>query len=362
MPLVVLDMNDRRPVWAMPAWVPERISDALPEGWELRVMEEITDGSGDGAGRVAPAVLEAVAEADAYLGYGIAAELLRTGRRLRWVHSGAAGVGSSLTPEMLASPVIFTNSAGIHAEPIAESVLAMILFFGRGFDFAVRNQARGVWDTAPFYVAGAPLRELADTTVGLVGFGGLGREIARRIASLGGRVIAVKRRPPRDGEANLEAVAGGGALGDRIELLHGAGGLEAVLRESDVVVVCAPETAETRGLLDAQALARMKDGALLVNVGRGKVVDEAALVAELEAGRLRGAGLDVFAKEPLAPGHPLWGLPNVLITPHVSGVTRRFWDRETELILNNLACFAAGADPREEGSGWRNVVDKRAGY
>ncbi len=362
MPIVVLDMNDRRPVWAMPSWVPERIREALPERWELRIMVEVTDGSGDGAGRVAPAVLDAVADADVYLGYGIAAELLRAGRRLRWVHSGAAGVGSSLSPEMLASPVVFTNSAGIHAQPIAESVLGMILFFGRGFDFAVANQAKGAWSTEPFYVAGAPLRELADTTVGLVGFGGLGREIARRVASLGARVIAVKRTAPGEGEANLGTVVGGGTLGDRIELLHGPGGLEVVLRESDVVVVCAPETSETRGLLGAAALAHLKDGALLVNVGRGKVVDEAALVAELQAGRLRGAALDVFANEPLAPGHPLWGLPNVLITPHVSGVSRSFWGRETELILHNLACLAAGADPWAADGGWRNVVDKRAGY
>jgi len=362
MPIVVLDMNDRRPVWAMPIWVPERIREALPEGWELRVVEDATDGSGDGAGRVAPVVLDAVAGADVYLGYGIAAELLRAGRRLRWVHSGAAGVGSSLTSEMLASPVVFTNSAGVHSVPISESVLGMILFFGRGFDFAVANQAKGIWSTEPFYISSAPLRELCDTTVGLVGFGGLGQEIARRVASLGGRVIAVKRTPPREGEADLETVTGSGTLGDRIELLHGPGGLDAVLRESDVVVLCAPETAETRGLLDAGALARLKDGALLVNVGRGRLVDEAALVSELQAGRLRGAGLDVFAKEPLAPGHALWGLPNVLITPHVSAVSRRFWERETDLILHDFACLAAGADPHAEGSAWRNVVDKRAGY
>ena len=373
MPRVVLDLNDRRPVWAMPAWVPERIREALPAGWELAAMEEVTDGSGDGAGRVAPAVLEAVADAEIYLGYGIAAELLRAGPALRWVHSGAAGVGSSLTPEMLASPVVFTNSAGIHAEPMAETVLGMILFFGRGLDFAVANQEKGVWSTDPFYVAGAPLRELQDSTVGLVGFGGIGREIARRVASLGGHVVAAKRTPPRDGEADLEAVAGGGRLGTRIRLLHGPDGLDAVLRESDVVVLCAPETRDTRGLLDAAALSRMKGGALLINVGRGKLVDEAALVAELKAGRLRGAGLDVFAKEPLAPGHPLWGLPNVLITPHVSAVSRGFWRRETELVLHNLACCLAGVEPtpppaRPAPGGathpgaWRNVVDKQAGY
>jgi len=359
---VVLDMNDRRPVWAMPSWVPERLRDALPAGWELVEASDVTDGSGDGAARVAAGVLEAVAGAEIYLGYGIAAELLRAGRALRWVHSGAAGVGSSLTPEMLASPVVFTNSAGIHAEPMSETVLGMILYFARGFDFAMASKARREWSTEHFYVEGSPLREMGSTTVGLVGFGGVGREIARRVAGLGGRVIAVKRTPAHAGEADLPTVTGGGTLGDRIEILHGSSGLDAVLRESDVVVLCAPETAETRGLLDAAALARMKDGALLVNVGRGKLVDEAALVAELQAGRLRGAGLDVFAKEPLAADHPLWTLPNVLITPHVSAVTGGFWERETALILHNLACHVAGEDAHTADTPWRNVVDKRAGY
>ncbi|HKJ01696.1 MAG TPA: D-2-hydroxyacid dehydrogenase [Longimicrobiales bacterium] len=355
MPRAVLDLNDRRPIWTMPDWMPQRVREALPEGWDLHVVTEMSDGSGDGAGRVAPAVLAAVADAEIYMGYGIAAELLRAAPRLAWVHSGAAGVGSSLTPEMLASPVLFTNSAGIHAEPMAETVLGMVLFFGRGFDLAMANKARGVWSTDPYYVAGAPLRELPDTTVGLVGFGGIGREIARRVAGLGARVIAVKRRPPEDGEADLAPVRGGGGLGDAIELVHGPGGLERVLVESDVVVLCAPETSETRGLLDASRLARLKDGALLVNVGRGKLVDEAALVAELASGRLRGAGLDVFAKEPLAPGHPLWAMPNVLITPHVSAVTRGFWRREADLITENIRRYLAGER-------LVNLVDKVAGY
>jgi len=355
MPRAVLDMNDRRPVWAMPAWVPERIRDALPPEWELVVIEDATDGSGDGAGRVAPSVLAAVAEAEIYFGYGIAPELLRAGPGLRWVHSGAAGVGSSLTPEMVARDVVFTNSAGVHAPPMAETVLAMILHYGRGLDHAVAAKARGVWDKEPFYGEDAQLREMGDTTVGLVGFGGIGREIARRVASLGSRVIAVKRSPPRGDEGHLAPVRGGGRLADLVEVLHGAAGLDAVLREADVVVLCAPETDETRGIVDAGALARMKDGALLVNVGRGKLVDEEALVAELRTGRLRGAALDVFAHEPLAEGHPLWGLPNVLITPHVSAVTRSFWSREVALIVGNLEqWFTGGA--------LDNVVDKRAGY
>jgi phosphoglycerate dehydrogenase-like enzyme len=358
MPRAILDMMDRRPIWAMPEWVPERIRDALPAGWELVVMDDETDGSGDGAARVSPRVLSAVRDAEIYLGYGIAAEILEEGRSLAWVHSGAAGVGGSLTPTMLASSVIFTNSAGVHAPPMAETVLAMLLHFGRGLDFASEGQRGRTWDTEPYYVAGSPLSELSASTVGIIGFGGIGREVARRVASLGARVIAHKRRPAQPGEANLVPLAGGGELGSRIELVSGSSGLDAVYRESDAIVVAAPDTPETRGMIDATALDRMKPGCVLINVARGRLVDEEALVRALRGGRLRGAGLDVFTKEPLPSDSPLWGLPNVVLTPHVSAVTRGFWQRETDLILGNLQRFVRGA-PLDE---WANVVDKRAGY
>lgn len=364
---VVLDMNDRRPIWAMPPWVPERIREALPEGWTLAVVSAETDGAGDGAGRVAPEALDAVEDARAYLGYGIAPEILRRGRRLVWVHSGAAGVGSSLTPEMKASPVIFTNSAGVHAPPMAETVLGMILFFGRGLDLALANQREGRWSTEPFYREGAPMGELSGATVGILGFGGIGREVGRRVAALGASVLAWKRRPgDREALAPLLTPVGGGeSMVDRFEIRaasEGPGALEEVLERSDVVVVTLPDTPGTRGLLDAAALARLKDGALLINVARGKLVDPDALTAELASGRLRGAGLDVFAREPLPPDDPLWRLPNVLITPHVSAVTTRFWERETELILHNLRCLIRGAPPPPAGECWVNVVDKTAGY
>jgi len=340
----------------MPDWVPTRVREALPDGWELSVMEEETDGSGDGAARVSKPVLEAVRDAEVYFGYGIPAELLRVAPDLGWVHSGAAGVRSSLTPEMLASPVLFTNSAGVHAVPMSETVLAMILFFVRGLDLAVAAQHRGRWDKRPFYGADSPLREVADTTVGIVGFGGIGREVARRVLALGGRVLALKRTPPRPGEADLEPIGGGdGTPTDRIDVLHGSQGLGRLLRESDVVVLAAPETAGTRDLLDASALASLRPGSVVVNVARGRLLDETALVAELRTGRLRGAGLDVFAREPLPPDSPLWSLPNVLITPHVSAVTGGFWRRECDLICENVRRYVAGLP-------LLNLVDKRAGY
>lgn len=358
MPRAVLDMADRRPMWAMPDWVPARLREHLPAGWELVLPEGETSGAGDGATHATPEVLEAVRNAEIYLGYGIHESLLEGGPGLEWVHSGAAGVGKSLSPGMLASPVVFTNSAGVHAAPIAETVLAMILHFSRGLDFAVEGQRRGEWWKEPYYAADAPLFELADAVIGIVGFGGIGREVARRVAALGARVVALKRKVPSRHDADLEPVGGGASLADRIEVLHGPAGLERLLGESDVVVVTAPETPETVGLIDAAALAMLRPGALLVNVARGRLVEEAPLLEALSTGRLRGAGLDVFWEEPLAPDHPLWDLPNVVLTPHVSGVTRGFWRRETDLIVRNLERYLAGV-PTEE---WENVVDKRAGY
>jgi phosphoglycerate dehydrogenase-like enzyme len=358
MPLAILDMMDRRPIWAMPQWVPDRIREALPAGWDLLVVDEETDGSGDGAARVSATVLDAVSEAEVYFGYGIPAELLQAGPRLDWVHSGAAGVGGSLTPTMLASGVVFTNSAGIHAPPMAETVLAMLLHFGRGLDFAVDAQRRAEWSTEPYYVAGAPLSELSSSTIGIIGFGGIGREVARRVASLGARVIASKRNPPGADERELEPLAGGGGLGSQIEIVSGVSGLDELVRRSDAVVVAAPGTPETRGLIDADVLARMKPGAVLINVARGSLVDEEALIEALREGRLRGAGLDVYAREPLPSDSELWTLPNVVLTPHVSAVTQGFWKRETELILRNLSRYVAGAPLTD----WDNVVDKRAGY
>lgn len=326
----------------MPGWVLEEVRAALPEGWVLEAPEVPADGSGDGAGSVPPAVLEAVRTARIYAGFGIPAEVLRAGRSLEWVHSGAAGVGGSLTPEMRRSDVVFTNSAGIHGPPMAETVLAMILHFFRGLDYAVEGKGRGTWWPEPFLVADTPVTELADATVGILGYGGVGREVARRASNLGARVLGLRRHPS-------------GGSDPHAEVLHGRAGLERILGRSDALVVCLPETDETRGLLDRDALARMKEGAVLVNVARGRLVDEDALLQALRSGRLRGAALDVFATEPLPDDHPFWEAPSLLLTPHSSAVSRRFWRRETDLILDNFRRFL-------EGRPLANRVDKNAGY
>lgn len=358
MPRAVLDMMDRRPIWAMPGWVPEEIRSILPVEWELVVIDEATDGSGDGPTPItrpmSPVVLEAAAKADLYFGYGIPEALLEAAPGLRWVHSGAAGVGGSLTPLMLESHVIFTNSARIHAKPMAETVLAMILYFGRGLDLAVANQKKSIWNTEPYYREGAPLIEISELIVGVLGFGGVGYEVSRRVADLGASVLALRRKSSiEDGIFEVDGLAAG-----NIEVLNGDEGLNACLTQSDVLVLAVPDTPETRGMLDRKAFAQMKEGAVLVNVARGKVIDEEALIDALNSGRLRGAALDVFEKEPLREDHEFWSHSNVLITPHVSAVSRGFWRRETDLILHNLHCYLDGSPIKQ----WRNIVDKVAGY
>ena len=341
MATLVIDLMDRRPIWALPDRSRAAILSAVPASWSVRFMETPADGSGDGVQRAPPELLEAVADARVYMGYGIPPEVLTSAPGLEWVHSGAAGVGSSLGPEMLARDVLFTNSAGIHAAPISETALAMMLYFARGLDVAVRAQREGRWGAPQYWAADAPVTELGGATVGVVGYGGIGREVAHKAAALGSRVVAVRR--------------GGGVGGDGGEVVAGTAGLDRVIAQADYLVLAVPETPLTHGMMTRQRLFAMKPGSVLINVARGRLVDEAALLDALDSGPLRGAGLDVFHREPLPPGHPFYAHPKVLMTPHVSATTRRFWERETDLIADNIGRFVRG-EPL------RNLVDKAAGY
>lgn len=334
-------------MYSVPEWAVEEIRAALPDGWELTVVEE--PGSGRGDGGEAPdvsAAIAAVRGAEVYVGFGVPEPVFRAATegpdaRLRWAHSGSAGVGAALHPAMRGSDVTLTNSAGIYAEPMADTVLAMMLHFSRGIDFAVRAQAQRRWDEAPFDAADAPVRELAQCTLGIVGLGGIGRAVARRGVALGMAVVATRRR----GTEGLEGV----------EVVSGKDALDRILPRSDFLVLAVPQTDETRAMIGARELAMLPQGAVLVNVARGGVVDEAALVDALRGGGLRGAGLDVFSREPLPESSALWGLPNVLVLPHVSGASHQFWRRQTDLVIGNLRRYAAG-EPL------LNTVDKQAGY
>jgi phosphoglycerate dehydrogenase-like enzyme len=271
----------------------------------------------------------------------VTAEAVKRARRLKWVHSSAAGVGSLLSPEMIASDVIVTNTRGAHAAAMAEHVIMMVLALARRLPTAVRAQdarrwvQREIYDDVPVYI-------MRGRRMGLVGLGAIGSEVARVAAGIGMRVSAVRK--------HVEA-----PRPDGVDRVYPPEALHTLLGESDVVVLCPPLTRETRGLISAPELRAMKPTALLVNVGRGKLIDEPALIEAMRARTIAGAALDVVAKEPLDPASPLWTLDNVLITPHVSTARHDFWEAVIEL-------FAVNFERYRRGEPLLNVVDKTAGY
>ena len=343
MPLLVVDGNAASRTWTLTRDAEQRIRSEAPANWDIYFVQAQTSSDGDGPRGSSDEVMEAIPKADVYLGFGIPRQLFLAARRLRWVHSAAAGVGNALYPEMREADVVLTNSAGVHAIPIAEYIVASVLYFFRGLDIAVDQQQRSEWNKQRFVGQDSPLREVDGACVLIVGAGGIGSEAARRLTALGARCVGVRRRPTLGAPRGFERVIGFDAIDQE-------------LPNADVIVLAAPLTDETRGLLDARRMRSIQQSAILVNVARGALLDEGELIERLRDGRLRGAALDVFQEEPLASDSPLWQLRSVLVTPHVSPVSPgRFWTRELELFLDNWRRFTRG-EPL------RNVVDKDAGY
>ena len=254
-------------------------------------------------------------------------------KRLRWVHVTSAGVDHLWGGALWRSGVTITNSRGVHATPLAEHVLGWLLMFARNLHVHLEHQRHRRWQREEG-------GQLAGTTVGILGLGAVGRAVARLCKACGARVVGMRRRP--------QPVP-------HVDRVVGPEGLREVLESSDYVVLTLPLVPSTRGILGRRELEWLKPGAVVVNVGRGGLVDEGALVEALREGRLRGAALDTFAAEPLPPDSPLWELPNVLISPHVAGSFHGYMDRVVELFCENLRRYLAG-EPLQ------NVVDREAGY
>lgn len=250
-------------------------------------------------------------------------DLLAAAPRLRWVAFWNAGIDASLTPALLeraAAGLLVTNASGVHGAQMAEHAFALILAHTRGIARAVRAQSTHTWSRAPY--EGDGIEELAGQSLGIVGMGHIGEALAARARAFEMTVRGVRRTHSR---AELDEVLG-----------------------CDHVVVLVPLTEATRGMIGDAELARMKPTARLYNLARGGVVDETALVAALRRGAIAGAGLDVFAREPLPADSPLWDLPNVVLTPHVGGVTPRYYERTAALFAANLARFRRGAPLAEQ--------------
>jgi phosphoglycerate dehydrogenase-like enzyme len=280
-------------------------------------------------------------DTDIFVGYMLRPEQLRLARRLQWFHSVAAGVAQLLYPEFIASGVVVTNASGVHAIPMAEHVIGLILALLRDFPGAMRYQLQHRWAQQEIWDGNARPRELHGQTAVLVGFGAVGRAVAERLRAMGVRVWAVTR----SGKADPSLA----------ERAFPATDLDAALGHADIVVLAAPDTPETRHMIGAPQLALLKPTAILINVARGSLVDEPALVSALQSRAIAAAGLDVASQEPLPPESPLWSLENVLITPHTSGVTERLWEREAELLIDNLERWFSGQP-------LRNRVDLSRGY
>lgn len=338
----VIDLASTRPVWSAPASLTRAVRTAFGREWRVATVRAQASSDGDGAAGSLAAVT-AAAGAEVYIGWGVPRSVVvAAADTLQWAHSAAAGVGASLTRELRATRAKLTNSRGVHAEPIADWVVAAIGFCLRGLHHAVAAQHEGRWAKDVFTDRRVQVREFAGTRVGLVGLGGIGRAVAARCAALGMVVSAVRR-----------SRAGGRPRG--VVWVGGPRRLRTLARRSDVLVVAAPHTTQTRRMIDAAVLSALPRGAFVINVARGELLDDDALLAALDRGHVAGAALDVFDREPLPSEHRFWRHPRVLVSPHVSGVSDRFWSRETELLVENIHRYRAGRR-------LRNLVDPDRGY
>lgn len=245
--------------------------------------------------------------------------------RLKWVHTSAVAVETLCLEDLFARGVLVSNTRGIQSVPIAEHTMAVVLALSKQLPFALENQFQSRWAQNQFMDERLPWL-LRGRTLGLVGVGTIGSEIAKRAQAFDMKVIALRRQPAY------------GVIG-HVEKVYGKDRLDEFLAQTHVLVIAAPLTAETKGLLGAKQFAQLPKGAVVVNVGRAKIIDTDALMDALDSGHLGGAALDVFPHEPLPPEHRLWKTPNVILTPHTSGFRQGHWDEVIDLFGDNIERF-----------------------
>ena len=367
---VLIVLHHRFELWQAPPWLAERLRKDFPahEFVHLDTYEGME---------------QHLANAEVFIGWSLRSEQIAVAKRLRWIHSPAAAVHELLKPEIVQSEVVITNARGIHGPVVAEHVIAQIFALAKRLPSAFRYQQQHKWAQEDLWNERPRPREVAGSTLGLVGLGSIGSEVARRAVALGMRVLAIREHPERKTEGVIlsERAPGArvegplpseesgkghgfsradkpqeekGALAPEVKIV-GPDSLNQVLAQSDFVVLAAPLTAQTRGLINARRLSLMQPGAYLINVSRGPLIDDAALIAALRERRSAGAALDVFADEPLPADSPYWDLPNVLLTPHTAAVTEKLWERHYAQIQENLKRHLSGRP-------LLGVVDKVRGY
>ncbi len=274
-------------------------------------------------------------DADIIAGFPNEVATLGMPKNVRWIHSFSAGVNKFLTPELVKSPIIVSNSAGIHAIPIAEHVLGMLLMFARLFHITLYNQEQKRWEPQE------NIQELNGKTILIVGLGHIGNEVARLCHAFGAHVLAITKTKKKK-TANV----------DELKTLEH---LDSFLDRADFVVLCLPYTKDTHHLFDIKKFTRMKPSAVIINIGRGSVINEHDLIYALKQKIIAGAGLDVTEIEPLPKTNPLWEMENVILTPHHSGLSEKYMDRAIEVFIKNLKAFRSNKNLPSQ-------IDKEKGY
>ena len=326
---LLMVVHHRLDLWNTPAWFPQNLMRDFPG------LEVVSLNSYDNAE-------QHLRDAKIVVSWSIRPEQFRIAKQLRWVHSPAAAVHLFMYPEFINSDVLLTNAREVHGPTVAEQVIAMIFALAKLLPQAVRFQQKHQWGQDAAWQVQPHIREVAGATVGLVGLGTIGRETAKRATALGMRVIATRNDPQKETPEGVQQV-------------FPSAQLDELLAQSDYVVLSTPVTPQTKGMMNAQRLARMKPTACLLNVGRGQLVDELALADALRNHTIGGAALDVFEQEPLPADSPLWDLENLLITPHTAGMTEKLWERHYALLRENLRRYLSGQP-------LLGMVNKREGY
>jgi D-2-hydroxyacid dehydrogenase (NADP+) len=317
------------PIWRLPQGYIEKIRRSAGKRFDL-------DLPANEAGLV-----KVLPEIEVLYAWGLAQRLVSQAAKLRWIHTPLTGVDRLLNPDLRATDIRVTCSRGVNSVAVAEHTFAMVMALTRGIAEAAQAQSHRHWRQAEMYGRKPPLVELKGKTLGIYGVGEIGRELATRAQAFGMKVWAVAR-------TTKTAPFG-------VDKLLPAARAETLVRMADVLVLALPLTPATQGLIGERLLRRMKSSAILVNIGRGGLVQEPALVRALREGWIGGACLDVFGTEPLSPTNPLWGMPNVVLTPHVAGLHPDYMARSADIFLDNLKRYLAGKP-------LLNEVDLQAGY
>jgi phosphoglycerate dehydrogenase-like enzyme len=325
---LVIAIPHRFALWDAPAWFSERLGAEFPD---LNVVQ-LAD-----YGRLA----DEIVDADIALCRELKPAQVRAAKRLQWIHSAAAAVHALMIPEIVNSDIKVTNASPVHGPVVAEHAMAMILAIGRRIDLAVKAQTKHEWKQEEIWVSNPAPRDIAGSTLVVVGLGKIGTPLVQHAKGLGMRVLAVREHPER-GREGADAV-------------YATRDLNRILPEADFVLLCAPVTPATQEAFGRGQFAAMKSDAYILNVGRGALIDEPALIEALREHRIGGAALDVVSEEPLPADSPLWDLDNCMITPHTAGISPKLWERQYIYFTENLRRFF-------EGEPLQGLVDKAKGY